>query len=711
MQNRLMEIASQFVLNTSRNVFLTGKAGTGKTTFLRDIVSKTNKNTIVVAPTGVAAINAGGVTIHSMFNLPLTTFVPSNDMVDFNVCTNRAGLAKQLRLRKVKRKILESLELLIIDEISMVRADLLDAVDFVLRTVRKNDKVFGGVQLLVIGDLFQLSPIVKENAQKVLNRYYKSMYFFDSYAWQRSNPVVIELQDIYRQKDNDFIKLLNNIRSGIKSQEDIDKLNQNYRKDFDGEGVVTLTTHNYMADNINNQKMDELPGREYYYQATVKGKFSEHSYPVAETLVLKKGAQVMFVRNDPNGIYFNGKIGIVDYLDKETIKVKFPEDNSTIFVEPEEWKNIKYTYDKNTKSIKQKEEGRFIQYPLKPAWAITVHKSQGLTFDKVNVEISRTFAPGQMYVALSRCRTLEGLSLHSKVSTRNIIVDDNIVEYHKKIKLDDNIEKILEQAKKEYEDEKLIKAFDFEHLNKLFAEWEIVITSEELPGQGNAFLQYKELKEALAELVKTGKSFQKQLISLQRKGEEEYIFQRLTKATEYFATNFHSKLFVPLQAHIDKYRIMKNARKYTRFLREILTEIKLLIEKLEGLQYRNKPAFTGKSLFSKNTKKGKASSLQPRKGETYRITLDMYLQGKTLEEIAKERGLKLGTIETHITKWIKEGKIDVHDFIKEDKLQLLTKYLKENKDAFLSEIINKIPVETGFTELRWVRAYISYKEI
>ncbi len=708
MYNRERNIAEQFVLNTSRNVFLTGKAGTGKTTFLQNIVNKTNKNTIVVAPTGVAAINAGGVTIHSMFHLPLTAFIPSNDFTDFNIATNRYGLKRHIKYTKEKRKIFNNLELLIIDEISMVRADLLDAVDYALRTVRKKSEPFGGVQLLVIGDLFQLSPIVKDNVLPILNKYYSSLFFFDSIAWQKSNPIVIEMKTIYRQKDDEFIRLLNNIRNGHKNNEDINRLNSNYKDIDNDEGIVTLTTHNYKADRINNQKLEELDGKEFYYQADVIGKFSEFSYPVLETIVLKKGAQVMFVRNDPEGRYFNGKIGIVEYLNKEIIKVNFPDEDTTIIVEEEEWKNIKYTLDKETNKINQKEEGSFIQYPLKLAWAITVHKSQGLTFDRVKVDLSRTFAPGQMYVALSRCRSLDGLTLSSKVNSGNIITDANILRYHKNIKLEDDIENILDLEKIRYDNDRLIKSFNFDYLEEVLSQWKEIITEGEISGQGNALLKYNEIENVYNELKNVAYSFQKQLSALINSNTpDDHIFDRVRKAIDYFAENFYSKLFIPIQEHIKVYRVKKKTRKYTRLLRELSIDIKAMVNKLYGLRFREKTVYSGKNIFDKNKKQNKkVDRPKPAKGETYRITLQLYKEGKSLKEIAIYRNLKLGTIETHMTRWIEDGSVDINDFIEKEKLNKLIEFMKNYEETPLSEIINSSPVETTFSELRWVRAYL-----
>jgi len=405
--NRERDLAEGFILHTNRSVFLTGKAGTGKTTLLREIIKKTKKSTAVVAPTGVAAINAKGVTIHSFFQLPTTTFLPTSERVEYDRITNRKTLAQNQKLRTEKRQLIVELELLIIDEISMVRADLLDAIDFTLRRIRKRPAPFGGVQLLVIGDLFQLAPIVKPDDWNVLKSYYKSPFFFDAIAWQESNAVSIELQKVYRQADQTFISVLNRIRNGISKQEDIDHLNLRYDPFADTEEIITLTTHNRKADSINNKELDNLLTKSVQLKANVTGHFAPSAYPTREVITIKEGAQIMFVKNHPDGIYYNGKLGTIETIDKDKIKVHLIEDDRAIDVVEEQWKNTKYVVDPETKKIEQQNIGTFEQYPFRLAWAITVHKSQGLTFEDVILDLENTFAPGQLYVALSRCRSLE----------------------------------------------------------------------------------------------------------------------------------------------------------------------------------------------------------------------------------------------------------------------------------------------------------------
>lgn len=712
MQNYERHIAEQFVLHTSKNVFLTGRAGTGKTTFLHDIAKKTTKNSVVVAPTGVAAINAGGVTIHSMFGFPLTAFIPNNDNVDFSICNNRYGLSRHLKYRSEKRKIFESLELLIIDEISMVRADLLDAIDFVLRKIRKNPSPFGGVQLLVIGDLFQLSPVTKPEIWSILQKYYFSPFFFDSIAWAKSDPIEIELKKIYRQKNEDFINILNNIRAGIKNDKDLERLNQNFQTDFDDEGIVTLSTHNYKADKINQEKLDELPSRKHYFSAKISGKFNESSYPTLETIILKKGAQIMFIRNHPEGLYFNGKIGIVKgFLGKE-IKIEFPEDKNTISVGREEWKNTKYTLNKEKKTIEQENIGSFSQYPLKLAWAITVHKSQGLTFDKVNVDLSQTFAPGQMYVALSRSRTLDGLVLRSKVRAQNIIADQRILEYHQNIDFGNNVEKILQEAKDRYSEKQLVRVFHFDYILNQLEEWKDIILENKIPEQGNAMLAYKNIEEILHEIVNIGHNFQNQLVNLQKADSStEIIINRSLKAIEYFTNNLYNNVLIPLNNHIESFKIKKRTRKYIRLLRDIYDDLWTIMEKLYNLEYKKikiyqyKPLYTKPKSINKTKNKPKA-----KKGETFRITLELFQSGKTLEQIAKERNLKLGTIESHMTRWIENGTIDIYKLMEKKKVKNISKHMMGKEEISFNELMQEVKIETTYSELRWVKAFLDKKQ-
>ena len=423
--NEQLELAWQFVERTGVNVFLTGKAGTGKTTFLRQLKERSPKRMIVVAPTGVAAINAGGVTIHSFFQFPLAPYVPGSS---FNTKDER------FRFSKEKKRIIRTLDLLVIDEIYMVRADLLDQIDAVLRLHKDKNRPFGGVQLLMIGDLSQLAPVVKESDWTMLREYYRTPYFFGSLALQQTQHVTIELQHVYRQTDTNFINILNEVRENRLTPGGLAMLNSRYCDESVikkcGDGVIRLTTHNATVNSYNEQRMNELKGARYAFDAIVTGTFPETSYPAEKTLELKKGCQVMFLKNDSQGIrYYNGKLGIITSIDDEHIRVRGLDDDIEVEVQPDVWTNARYVIDKETKEIREEIDGEFRQYPLRLAWAITVHKSQGLTFDRAVIDVNAAFAAGQVYVALSRLRSLDGLMLTEKLSPYSVKTDVAVTQY------------------------------------------------------------------------------------------------------------------------------------------------------------------------------------------------------------------------------------------------------------------------------------------
>ena len=414
-----LEVARFIVEKTDMSLFLTGKAGTGKTTFLREVVRYTKKKCIVLAPTGIAAVNAGAMTIHSFFQFGLGPFVqgviePKSDF----------------RINKSKLELIRHLQLLIIDEVSMVRADLMDHIDVELRRIRRNSKPFGGVQLLMIGDLQQLPPIAHGGEDELLRQYYKTLYFFSSSALKSMKYSCIELKNVYRQTDRHFIDILNHARDCTLTSQDISDLNARYVPGFSPkpeDGYIRLMTHNRQVDYVNETELEKLDSKPYTFEAAVTGTFPEESYPTADSLTLKKGAQVMFIKNDPERRFINGTLGEVKSIDKNSIAVRLAESGMVIDVEPMEWQNIRYQFDEESKEISSKQIGRFKQYPLKAAWAITVHKSQGLTFDKAIIDVHAAFSPGQAYVALSRCRTLDGLVLSSPVSA-SVFMRDNAVD-------------------------------------------------------------------------------------------------------------------------------------------------------------------------------------------------------------------------------------------------------------------------------------------
>lgn len=462
-ENPQLEMAFNFVQYTNKNVFLTGKAGTGKTTFLHNLKEVSPKRMIVVAPTGVAAINAGGVTIHSFFQLPFGPFIPAQNGEDSKENRNIQKFTRE------KINIIRSMDLLVIDEISMVRADVLDAIDDVLRRFKNKHKPFGGIQLLMIGDIQQLAPVIKDDEWAILKEWYPSVYFFSSRALNMTQYMSIELKHIYRQKDSVFINLLNKIRDNTIDEALLNEINKRYKPDFaqnTPDEYIILTTHNHQAKSINDRKLAQLKNKEHCFKAHTQGEFPEYSYPTDNELVLKEGAQVMFVKNDTSRekLFYNGKIGSIEKIYKDSIRVKCSGDEESITVELAEWQNIKYSINETTEEIQEEVVGNFIQYPLKLAWAITIHKSQGLTFEKAIIDASAAFAHGQVYVALSRCKTLEGLVLSSRLTARSIISDTKVRNFSGEVSKNQPGRDEFEKSQYEYQKELVLELFDFSQI-------------------------------------------------------------------------------------------------------------------------------------------------------------------------------------------------------------------------------------------------------
>ena len=568
-QNNELRTAWDFVENTGRSIFLTGKAGTGKTTFLKTIMEHSRKRPIVVAPTGVAAINAGGVTIHSFFQLPFSPYVPG------------AKVESKFDFGKEKRKIIASSDLLIIDEISMVRADLLDAIDAVLRRFREHGQPFGGMQLLMIGDLAQLTPVVTPEDERMLKPYYDTPYFFGSKALQQIDYVTIQLTHVYRQQDESFIALLNEIREGHPSAEALSKLNSRSltpgpSPKGEGSGYIRLTTHNNLANFYNESELQKLPGRSYQYRAEVKGTFPEYSYPTAETLVLKEGAQVMFVKNDPSGEhnYYNGRIGRVMEASENRLTVYCEGDAEAIEVEPLEWENMRYTLNEQTREIESEVQGTFKQLPLRLAWAITIHKSQGLTFDRAIIDANQSFAPGQVYVALSRCRTLEGLVLASPLEPRAVINDERVDSYiaQQEYQAERSIQQ-LPALKQEYERYLLMQLFDFraillleESMVRIFAEffYHSHASLKQLHDQTLFDLRQRVLEVA----VKWQQKIQAMPIASLRDAD---FLDRVKRSAEYFADQLRDILTKPIELSV---KVETNNKQASRRLNNALPDLK-----------------------------------------------------------------------------------------------------------------------------------------
>jgi len=541
LQNPELDLAEDFVEYTGSHIFLTGKAGTGKTTFLHKLKKNTAKRMIITAPTGVAAINAGGVTLHSFFQLPFGPFIPGSEAYEQN-------RRRSFRFSKEKKRIIKSLDLLVIDEISMVRADLLDSVDAVLRHNRRNEQPFGGVQLLMIGDLHQLSPVAKQDEWQLLKQYYESVYFFSSHALDPAELVVIELQHIYRQCDARFIDLLNRVRNNRLDAASIGVVNQRYIENFTpekDEGFITLTTHNKSADSINKSRLSALDGKEYCFDAQVSGEFPAHTYPTPGRLVLKTGAQVMFLRNDMSieKRYYNGKIGKVKTIAGRQIRVTCPGESEDLLVEAVEWENIKYKVDEDNKEIKEDIIGKFKQFPLKLAWAITIHKSQGLTFDRAVIDAESAFAHGQVYVALSRCKTLEGMVLSAPIPSRGIETDASVLNFVEKARQNLPSENRLQAAKISYQQQLLLECFDFQLLQNRLKYLVRLLAGNARLVQISGVTDVVRLQElAEKQIFRVSEKFKQQLrtIFVQQSLPESdaYILERIGKASKWFQDQF-----------------------------------------------------------------------------------------------------------------------------------------------------------------------------
>ena len=530
-KNDKIEMLNRFVQNTDVHIFLTGKAGTGKTTFLRNLAANTYKRMVVVAPTGVAAINAGGVTIHSFFQLPFGPIVPDGQSLSL----------LSTKISKTKLKIMRSLDLLVIDEISMVRADLLDAVDAVLRKVRRSSAAFGGVQLLMIGDIQQLAPVARQNEWELLQPYYKSVYFFDSHVLRNNPYICVELDHIYRQNDEDFIKILNQVRNNKLDKKSADLLNQRFVPDFnpkDKDGYITLTTHNSQADDINEQKLDEIKSKILTFEAEIKGIFPENAYPTKETLELKVGAQVMFVKNDPSPEkqYYNGKIGkIISYDKDEGLVVKCDDD--VINVTPVQWQNFEYTLNEETNEIEEKEIGSFTQIPLKTAWAITIHKSQGLTFDKVILNAEMAFTHGQVYVALSRCTSLKGLVLKSKIQNNVLFNDNTISAFVDKMPSLEPDNEYLVKEEYNFFHQMILELFSFNDLETQMNRLTKVLRENDNIFDKDAVNQIAEKRRLFREeIIDVATRFARQIdsIFMNPNADFDFLQERVRKASPYF---------------------------------------------------------------------------------------------------------------------------------------------------------------------------------
>ena len=745
----------RFINQTHRSIFLTGKAGTGKTTLLREIIETTHKNCVVVAPTGIAALNAGGVTIHSMFQLPFGGFIPDNSSPHFSENAKfetKSTLRRHFKMSGLKKSVIRNMELLIIDEVSMLRADLLDAMDFMMQTVRKKNSPFGGVQVLFIGDLLQLPPVIRDEEWRTLKTYYKGKFFFHSHVVQQNPPLYIELSKIFRQTDDAFISILNNLRNNQISAADIQNLNQYVRPDFDlkaNKGYITLTTHNAKADTMNVQALENLEGKLVTYKPEIVDDFPDKIYPVEENLKLKVGAQIMFVKNDLSfdKKYFNGKMGFIKSLSSQEILVHFPDENKTIEVEKYEWQNIRYKVDENTKEIEEEVLGTFVHYPIKLAWAITVHKSQGLTFDKAALDVSQVFLPGQAYVALSRLRSLKGLILLSPLRMNGISNDQDVMKYSLNKASEEVLENSLQLETRNFIHNYLISSFDWYDLAQ---EWRNHKFSYDDKGEysektKHAVWATKQL-ESIESLMEPARKFILQLnkIFSQEVVDLKHVLERIEAASSYFLLPMDNLVFEILWKLEEVIRLKKVKAFHDELvvLEELqikavlrLMKVKLLIETVVTGQDISKEKLSSEAIkyykinklktiqedfksvnvtliedeADLNRYTNKKKRAKEAKKSTIQETYELWLEKNTIKEIAVIRKLTSQTIGTHIAKLIESRTIAITSVLPEDKLMELEKAFKGYSEETLNGLKEEYGEKFTWEELKMFKASLNLK--
>lgn len=805
-RNNIFDLAYRFVTETSENIFLTGKAGTGKTTFLKYLKENCSKNIVVAAPTGVAAINAGGVTLHSLFQLPFHPFLPTKQ--------SKEELLAKTRFNKNRQQLLRKIELLVIDEISMVRCDVLDAIDSILKSVRrKYDLPFGGVQLLFIGDLYQLPPVAQRIEWEILHEYYSSPFFFDSYIIKEQMPLLIELDKIYRQKEDSFVRLLNKVRNNQMSNDDFEDLHLRYYPEFRPslkERYITLTSHNNQADQINYRELHKLMASSNTYEARIEGEFPENNYPAEGSLLLKEGAQVMFLKNDSiQKRYFNGKIGVIKKLLEDEIIVSC--DGSEINVSRETWENSRYILNRNDGKLEQERLGSFTQFPLRLAWAITIHKSQGLTFEKVMIDAGAAFSSGQVYVALSRCTSLEGIVLLSKIPSSAIYSNDNVIKGQQSLTHKGSLVERFEGARQIFTQQLLEEIFSFDEVSTVLnlLSFQIKEHKEKLNNEGLEWIQ--KFSNSFFACKSTGIKFISKINELMRLEpvieKNELLQKRITDAAIYFESKFSEfQQSIQHQPMVTESREVANSinetlnqlmlsvfttnyfLKYckspfsiTNFLRyklqfsqprftlscyasgkkyansdipnpelydelktwrdniceetgmpiymvanrSSLTEIatylpldkkylyqlsgfgKAKVEKygdeiiniVEDYCKRNKLStnMVAKAPFTKREKKEKSIDL---KTDTKTVSFNLFKEGKSIKEIAKERNLSPGTIEGHLAYFVVRAELDVNALISQDKQNLIKSAIKTYGNLHYKDLREKLPPDISYGEIR-----------
>lgn len=583
--NNVFNLATDIVCHTSQSVFLTGKAGTGKTAFLHHIRKTTDKNVIIVAPTGVAAINAGGVTLHSLLQLPFEPYIPNFE--------GKKKLDFHFKLRKSKIEMLRELDLLIIDEVSMLRADMLDAADYMLRRYRNSQQPFGGVQVLFIGDMFQLPPVVQPAEWETMKHHYPSPFFFHAQVLESFPLIYIELKKIYRQQDQRFIDILNRVRNNCTSFQDLQLLNQNYNPSFklpEKDRYIVLCTHNYKADRINSEEISKLSGKEFRFQGKIHGDFSENALPAERDLILKEGAQVMFVKNDvgERRRFYNGKLATINSLKEGKIEACF-ENGDLMNLEQDTWRNVRYRLNENSGEIEEEELGSFTQYPIRLAWAVTIHKSQGLTFDRVVIDAGQAFAAGQVYVALSRCTSLDGIVLFSRITQQSISTDPYAIEFSKNEQPIGFLEQILESEKPHYCALRLKKYFDWTpFIRSLHSLYELA-SEKKIPDQEEVQALFAQMCSRAVEQQEIAQNFMKELdrILSAQPVNVEYLKNRVEKASLYFYRDTQACIIAPLDEHLKVYGKKSRVKAYLKKVEAIHNTLVSQQEKIKCISYGN----------------------------------------------------------------------------------------------------------------------------
>ena len=717
--SEIADLTIKYANTTGRNLFLTGKAGTGKTTLLKHLIENTYKNTAIAAPTGIAAINAGGVTLHSLLQLPFGSFIPeeySYTVYGKQINTPQSVLSS-IKMHSRKRQLLKELELLIIDEASMLRADLLDCADVILRHIRRKKNIpFGGVQLLFIGDLHQLPPVVKDEEWEILKSYYNSAYFFDSAALKESPPIYLELDKIYRQSDQTFIDILNRLRDQILTEEDIHTLNKyydEYSSTTPEDGYIYLTTHNRKADLVNERELSNLFSDIYQFEAVVEGEFNENQYPAAQKLILKKGSQVMFIKNDPTGNqqFFNGKIGVISDISEEHVEVKC--DGEIIHVERYLWENKRYTLDSETGEMVEKTIGTFEQFPLRLAWAITVHKSQGLTFDKAILDLKDSFAPGQMYVALSRLTSLKGLVLASPIPETTFEKDIHLNQFATTKQEKDFLNDSLFAEQKLFIEYFIYKAFSFSALLRDFNYHLQDFNKSETRSQKQQYLDWtRDLINDLFPIKSIGDKFiiqSKNILESDNSNTLKTLSERLEKAKNYFIPILKAteESIVSHRKSLKK----KNLKTYIKALEELELIVRRQIKPIIKLNLLVKNLAEGKILTKNELKLDQqyqqllAPTPKEKKIPTKEISYTYFKDGLSIQEIAEKRDLTFSTIEGHLSHYIALGELDPLKIIAKSKLDPILKSIDNLKEPSLGNLKNELGDDFSYSELKIGLAY------